>query len=558
MLTKTCIGTYVADSSDSSGYNSDIQGIAWVTFDTNSTTTGGATSRIFVGVADKANSVYVSENAGSTWAAVPSQPTGYLPHKGRVAAKEHALYVTYSDGSGPYDGTQGAVYRYDIAAKTWKDISPVAASTNPGYGYGGISIDANKPGTLMVSALNEWWPDANIWRSNNSGASWTPIWEFTSYPNENFYYSMDNTNAPWISNAKSLDNKNVGWMIEALEIDPFDSNHLLYGTGETVVGTHNLLDWDTKHNISLKILASGIEETSVQGLIAPPGGAPLLSALGDVGGFRHTSLTKAPTTWYTNPTYGTTSSIDYAGSNTKQIVRVGNSGSDGNPQVALSYDGGASWSADYAAPTTYYGGHVALSAQGTTVLWSSASNGVQVSKNQASFSAVSSLPSGAAIAADRKNDTVFYGGSGGAIYLSHDSGTTFAKAASLGASTAVKTIQTNPSVAGDLWASTDRGLFHSSSYGANFTQVVGPTQGWSFALGRSTANSYGWNVYGFFAVGGVNALYESKDVGKTWSAISDAKHGFGSASSNPVAASADTEGTVYVGTNGRGIFVGTA
>ncbi|KAL9109937.1 MAG: hypothetical protein Q9227_005460 [Pyrenula ochraceoflavens] len=551
-------GTYVADSTDTSGYNSDIQGIAWVTFDTNSTTTSGKTSRIFVGVADKGNSVYVSNDAGSTWSAVAGQPTGYLPHKGRIAAKERALYVTYSDGSGPYDGTAGAVYRYDIAANTWKDISPVAASTNPGYGYGGLSVDTQKPGTLMVAALNEWWPDANIWRSNNSGASWSPIWEFTSYPDENFYYSMDNTNAPWISNEKSVNNKNIGWMIEALEIDPFDSNHMLYGTGETVVGTHNLVDWDTKHNISLKILARGIEETSVQALIAPPGGsAPLLSAMGDVGGFRHTSLTQAPTSWYTNPVYGTTSDIDFAGSNTKQIVRVGNSGTDGNPQVALSYDEGATWSADSGAPTTYYGGKVALSAQGTTVLWSSASNGVLVSKNQASFSAVSSLSSGAAIAADRKNDTVFYAGSGGSIYRSANSGASFAKTVSLGSSTTVNNIETNPSVAGDLWVSTDKGLFHSTTSGTNFTQITGPAQGWSFALGKSTANTYGWNIFGFFTINGANALYESKDIGKTWTMISDSKHGFGSASSNPVAASADTEGTVYIGTNGRGVFVGT-
>ena len=39
--------------------------------------------------------------------------------------------------------------------------------------------------------------------------------------------------------------------------------------------------------------------------------------------------------------------------------------------------------------------------------------------------------------------------------------------------------------------------------------------------------------------------------------ISDASHGFGSANSNPVAASQNQEGLVFVGTNGRGIFYGT-
>jgi xyloglucan-specific exo-beta-1,4-glucanase len=95
-------------------------------------------------------------------------------------------------------------------------------------------------------------------------------------------------------------------MIEGLSIDPFDSNHWLYGTGLTVMGGHDLLKWDTEHNVTLSALATGIEETSVQGLIAPPIGAPLLSVVGDDGGFLHTSLDTAPTTVFQTPSYGTT------------------------------------------------------------------------------------------------------------------------------------------------------------------------------------------------------------------------------------------------------------
>ena len=69
-----------------------------------------------------------------------------------------------------------------------------------------------------------------------------------------------------------------------MAIDPFDSNHWLYGTGETVYGGHNLLQWDTAHNVTLKSLADGIEEDAIQSLISPPSGAHLLSAVGDNGG----------------------------------------------------------------------------------------------------------------------------------------------------------------------------------------------------------------------------------------------------------------------------------
>lgn len=73
-------------------------------------------------------------------------------------------------------------------------------------------------------------------------------------------------------------------MMESLVIDPFDSNHWLYGTGSTVYGGHDLLNWDTKHNVTLKSLADGIEETAIQALLSPPTGPNLLSAMYDLEG----------------------------------------------------------------------------------------------------------------------------------------------------------------------------------------------------------------------------------------------------------------------------------
>lgn len=86
----TAVGTYAPDPSDTYGYNSDLQGLTFVTFDSTSGTTGGATSRIFVGTADNVTaSVYVSEDAGSTWSAVKNQPGAFFPHKVRYARSSH-------------------------------------------------------------------------------------------------------------------------------------------------------------------------------------------------------------------------------------------------------------------------------------------------------------------------------------------------------------------------------------------------------------------------------------------------------------------------------------
>lgn len=69
-----------------------------------------------------------------------------------LSPKEKILYLTYSDGAGPYDGVAGYVYKYNIASGVWTNITPETGS----FGFGGIDIDLQKPGTLMVAALNEW------------------------------------------------------------------------------------------------------------------------------------------------------------------------------------------------------------------------------------------------------------------------------------------------------------------------------------------------------------------------------------------------------------------
>lgn len=66
------LGTYVPDPTDTSGYNSDKIGISFVTFDSTSGTSGKATPRIFVGVANNVSAnLFMSNDAGSTCASVP-------------------------------------------------------------------------------------------------------------------------------------------------------------------------------------------------------------------------------------------------------------------------------------------------------------------------------------------------------------------------------------------------------------------------------------------------------------------------------------------------------
>ncbi len=341
-------------------------------------------------------------------------------------------------------------------------------------------------------------------------------------------------------------------MVESLEIDPFDSNHWLYVTGESIFGGHDLLKWPYVHVSSL---TDGIEEESVQALICPAGGAPLLSAVGDDGGFRHSSLTTSPHDTFENPQYATTPDIDYAGLKPLNIVRIGNDGTTTNNQMALSTDGGASWNPASVSSTSIYGGHVAYSADASSIVWVTASEGNLHFANGIQ-SPITGLPTGVRIAADKANAHYFYAGDSSSFYVSSDGGTTFSITANI-PNNGANSIKVHPAVAGDVWFSTTNGLYHSTNFGKTFTKIASVTEAYAIAIGKGTGNTP--NLFGFVTTtsgkGGA-PLSLSRDLGKTWTQISDTAHGFGSSSANCLAASWDVVGEVFVGTNGRGIFYG--
>ncbi|KAF7560154.1 hypothetical protein G7046_g3990 [Stylonectria norvegica] len=551
------VGTYAADPSDTNGYNSDIQGLAFVTFDSTSGKTDGATSRVFVGTADNITaSVYVSEDAGSTWKAVDGQPGAFFPHKCKLQPEEKALYITYSDGTGPYDGVDGAVYRYDIANKKWANITPLSGS-DLYFGFGGLGVDMLNPGTIVVATLNSWWPDAQIFRSTDSGATWSRLWEWAAYPEMTYYYGIDESNAPWIKTAfNDIDSKWLGWMIETLEIDPLDSDHWLYGTGLTVYGGHDLTSWDTVHNITVKSLANGIEEFAIQEVKSAPGGSELLAAIADESGFTFRAkadLGTPPAKAWSNPMFTTSTSVDYAGNKVSNVVRVGNE--QGSQMVAVSTDGGVTWNINYATDTTKYGGDVAYSADADTILWSTASQGVVRSENQGTFASVSDLPANAIIAADKRDNGYFYAASAATLYVSSNKASSFAKGGSLGAAAAIRDIEVHLTKAGELYVSTDVGIFHSTDHGATFSKVsTSLTDTHQIALGVGSGST--WNLYAFGTGSAGDRLYGSADGGSSWTDLQGDSQTFGAIDGCALSGSGNEAGFVYVGTNGRGVFYG--
>ncbi|MFF5840567.1 cellulose binding domain-containing protein [Streptomyces massasporeus] len=557
------VGNYAQDPSDTSGYASDNQGIVWVTFDESTGTAGSATKTIYVGVADKDNAVYRSTDAGATWQRLAGQPTGHLAHKGVLDTKNGYLYLAYSDKGGPYDGGKGRLWRYTTGTGTWTDISPVAEA-DTFYGFSGLTVDRRKPGTVMATAYSAWWPDTQIFRSTDSGATWSKAWDYTSYPNRENRYTMDVSSSPWLTwgaNPQPPEQTpKLGWMTEALEIDPFNSDRMMYGTGATVYGTENLTNWDGGGKFAIRPMVQGLEETAVNDLASPPSGAPLLSALGDIGGFRHTDLTKVPSMMFTQPNFTTTTSLDFAESNPNTVVRTGNL--DSGPHIAFSTDNGANWFAGTDPSGVSGGGTVASAADGTRFVWSPEGAGVHHATGfGTSWQASAGIPAGAIVESDRVDAKTFYGFKSGKFYVSTDGGATFkaSPASGLPGGDSVR-FKALPGGKGDVWlaggaADGGYGLWHSTDGGASFTKLSNVEQADTIGFGKAAPGASYQTLYTSAKIGGVRGVFRSTDKGASWTRINDDAHQWGWTGA-AITGDRRVYGRVYVSTNGRGVLYG--
>ncbi|MGW1675626.1 RICIN domain-containing protein [Streptomyces sp. NPDC002324] len=503
-------------------------GISFVTY-------GPADSRtVYVGVGDKSTSLYRSTDGGGTWQAVPGQPAGQLPQHG-VISGDGSLYVTYTDALGPNGVTGGSVWKYAPARGTWKNISP----SQGGYGFSGLAVDPRKPSTVMVTTLDRWWPEDEVYRSTDGGTSWKALADKSK---------RDASAAPYLGTG-------VGHWMTALAIDPFDSGHVLYGTGNGIWRSKDVTAADSGRTSNWTIGARGIEETALADAIAPPGGATVITSMGDQGGFRHDDLTEVPAGRLTNPGILHSSDIDFAEAEPSMMVRVGKGGEqDGG----YSTDGGRTWRGFKAEPVSgAAGGHIALAADGSTMVWTEAGEAPYRSTDKgASWSRVGGLGSGAVVVADRSSAKTFYSLSGGTLHAATDGGATFrARAGNLpdGRLLAV------PGIAGDLWiAAGDKGLLHSTDGGRTFATLKSVQSASALGFGKAAPGVGYQALYLIGTVKNVTGVFRSTDKGATWLRVNDDAHQWGSiGGTGVITGDPDTFGRVYVGTNGRGLQYGT-
>ncbi|WP_329060348.1 WD40/YVTN/BNR-like repeat-containing protein [Streptomyces sp. NBC_01429] len=503
---------------------------------------------VYAGWGDGGSALYRTTD-GVNWQAVPGQPSGasaQVPIRAAYDAGSAALYVTYANTPGPNNQTDGSVRRLDTATGAWTDVTPVKPSGGDQFGYGGVAVDARVAGTVVVSTNNRWGPVDTLYRSTDGGRVWTSLKDSAT---------LDVRETPylnWGGTAK------FGWWIQAVALDPYDSKHLVFGTGATLFGTRDLVRWAPE--------IRGLEESAVRQLIAPPsGGAQLLSGLGDIGVMYHESLTASPSRGMAaNPVFGSATGLALATLNPTYVVRAG-WGDAGNG--ASSTDGGQSWRPFAAQPAIASSapGPIAVSADGATLLWSfvhwdgTKHPGFRSTNGGASWSEVTTFPKGAVPVADPVDPRRFYAydTDAGAVLRSTDGGATFVRGASgLPAGDVQFRIAAAPGRTGDLWLSAKwNGLYRSTDGGTSFTKVTSCWGSYALGFGRAAPGASYPAVFQTGATENFVGVYRSDDTGGSWTRINDDSRQWGW-TGETITGDPRVYGRVYLGTNGRGIQYG--
>ncbi|WP_151481625.1 sialidase family protein [Streptomyces albicerus] len=493
---------------------------------------------------------------GTTWEAVPGQPSGTsakVPVRAAYDKHTRELYVTYADAPGPNGQSDGSVHKLRIATGKWTDVTPVkpggttADGSADAFAYGGVAVDARCPGTVVVSTNNRWADIDTLFRTTNGGRTWTSLKDSAVF---------DVSETPFLN--WGGDKPKFGWWIQALAVDPYDSEHVVYGTGATLYGTRDLKRWAPQ--------IRGLEETSVRQLISPPAGeAHLLSGLGDIGVMYHERLTASPSRGMaSNPVFGSATGLAQAAAKPSYVVRAG-WGDNGNG--AHSNDGGQTWAPFETQPDIAKNapGPIATNADGSVLLWSFVHwDGTKYAAhrstdNGATWSEVSSFPKGATPVADPADPTHFYAydTDTGTLYVSTDSGRSFtARADGLASGDSQFKLVAAPGRSGDLWLSVKtNGLYRSTDGGASFSKVASCRASHTLGFGKAAAGADYPAIYQVGSTENITAVYRSDDEAKTWVRINDDAHQWGW-TGEVIVGDPRVYGRVYLATNGRGIQYG--
>lgn len=542
-------------------------GIVFVVFDPAGETAGQPTRTLYAGVSTTEPSLYASRDAGETWAALAGAPAGLRPTRA-ARAGDGTFYFSYGDEAGPNTMRDGAVWKFSPERGEWTDVTPLRGDRKPntGFGYGAVAVDPRCPTAVLASTFCRWDPGDEIFRSTDGGKTWRPVLAGARF---------DHAKAPWTAHVKPH------W-IASLAIDPFDSNHVLFTTGYGVWTTYNLTAADHDQPVAWSFDDDGLEETVPLALASPPAGAPLLSAIGDIDGFRHDDLAKATLQYAAPPRFTNGEDITFAALRPEYLVRIGTlRRRTTEVRAAVSRDGGTTWTALASEPPGCGGaGKAAVSADGTTIVWTPRGIAAPGAPSRSAtplppffttdegktWTACRGVPDGTRVVADPTNAKIFYtlDLATGALLVSDDGAAHFVKRGALPAvppppadwwsppDAVLRPVAGSP---GELWiASRTAGLLHSADGGATLVRTGPAEKVLTLGLGCPAPRSTAPTLFIAGTVGGETGVFRSDDRGLSWSRIDDAANRLGLL--HELVGDPRVYGRVYATTGGRGILVG--
>ncbi len=410
-----------------------------------------------------------------------------MPNRTALASDGN-LYLAYSNALTPNNGaTNGGIMRYNTSTGVWANISPVVPQVTNGsadqFGYVGIALDPNSSTTLVVTSFDRYNFEDEIWRTTNANASspsWTTLFQLNQANIYAAYNSTRNTtNAPYMASS----GEGIGNWASDVAIDPFNSAQIMHTYGGGIWATNNGATTTTlTAPNSWYFPDTGIEMTAISGMVASTGGTPLFTAMGDVGGFAFTTVAFSPTQGNISANGGSGTSVDSAGTAPQDAVLVGSMGTT----FGFYSTNGATFTAFAANPggsSGYSNGTVAISANGSSIVWAPSGQAAYYSTNNGSTWTIATLvgggalPTGGTIVSDKVNPNYFYywtensNDNSWTLYISSNGGHTFAASAGGSVGTGNVTLAVNHYVAGQLWISSYIGMYESTNFGASFNHV---------------------------------------------------------------------------------------
>jgi photosystem II stability/assembly factor-like uncharacterized protein len=537
-------------------------GIVVVLFDPRSAVSARGSSTIYAGLSEIGRSNFFrSSDFGNTWTPLPGEPTKLRPLRGALAA-DGTIYLSYANLPGPSRMTDGAIWKFDTATGQWTDITPQRPDPEHGqaFGYDAVAVDARNPKWIQASTFYR--PDGDdIFRSTNGGATWRPIFHAKNGGTGTFDYSI----APYTAHSS------IHWLFD-IPINPLNSDHAIFTTGYGGWETFDLTNADAARPTHWSVMANGIEETVALGLISPPTGAHLLSAIGDYGGFVHWDLDRSPAAGnFDHPHFNVTSDLAFATKNPLMVVRVG-AAMWGHHDASIGYSlgGGKTWQPANAPKPSSKSGSVAVGADGQTWVWTPQGEVAYFSRDRgAHWTACNGLPADTRVIADSENPNKFYAMAllDGKFFRSNDGAANFSSGLmDLPGGLPLKNayrgdprggqdrLYATPGKQGDLWIAAFDGLFHSVDGGTHFSRLDGAIEeihAFGFGKGKEAGEPA---IYLVGKIDGQRGVYRSVDAAKSWVRINDDQHQFGLILQ--ICGDPRIYGRVYVGTHGRGILYG--